>query len=540
MRLLIALAVSMMMAFPALAAQKSKFNGRLLTYAQLMSLSKEKRKAYVRDMTELVVYMEAFNTKHEVADLQLLKQLKDQIAMLSPMLAVLPEAQAQTPIISELVRRGLGSGQKDNPYKDVPDAPGQILLCKPAFTGNEWTCGSVCTFDKVLLTCTAKPTGGILGFNKSCPKGETVEVPSYAGGGAKLCIPINSWNALRAARQDALKDGKGWVSPAEYNRLLVDGKGRDLLESMVNGADYDRAQADKNFVNSHLAQYPDTKPAKEDEPKNEEAKREEKKPDACEPIAMECADRTPKEIEDAREIFRKVESFEGVDGNICIAGGFPSKYADASQKKKGTCGVEAIKAKYKELAGGDCPKSARGSKSQALCNPALFCLGVNHENKFHNVSFCVEPGEDAHQSPSITDSCAKEYECMLEGKHWKNGKCREGKPIIDQPGFEKVKPVACETLQPENIAKNVKPLWDDLIKATEQMRDLWCNKSKPFKVLFCRECEIMNDKIYAMNKKATNSGCAPAVEPGKPDGKGDRLPVGNPSGVREKSKGTDI
>lgn len=536
MRLVITLAVTAMMAIPAFAkpskptrSAKSQFNGKLLTYNQLMSLSKAKRQQYIRDLTELLVYFESFNSKHEVAQLEMIKKIREQIAMLSPVLAVLPQAEAAS------------SEYEDDKSK----YPADISKCEAVHDGNYWNCGEACRFDSAAMTCVVDPTymnwdnskgitSALTGYlSKTCPKGSE-PVPSYLGNGAKLCIPEASWKTIDAGRKEVLAKGEGFVSPANFRKHT-----KEQQYAMIHGVEAAKKEKEQNELNN--ARAVEEHKSQKDKPVNPAiagTKEEPAKPqDKCEPIAMDCKALKPADLKAARERFQKVASVEGIDGNICIAGGFPSRYSTAT-KEPGTCEVNALKKKYEAITGG-CEKGTDGKEKKALCNPVLFCLGFESEGEdkkkeFNPLSFCVNPeGGNAN----ITNTCAEEYNCALQGMRYRDGKCRKGIPVI--PGAENKDkiPRACDISEMDIPASE---MWQELVRATEQLRDVWCNKSEDFKMLFCRECEIVNDKIYTMNKKVTGSGCAPEpvkTTPSEPSKKGDRLPIGKPDAVKEKNGG---
>jgi hypothetical protein len=263
-------------------------------------------------------------------------------------------------------------------------------------------------------------------------------------------------------------------------------------------------------------------PPKKDKP---EVAEEDPKADKCIPEPTTCDDpadaKTKKKRDEAIARFRKTAKFEGLDANICIAGGFPSKY-ESARKDTGTC-----KPVY-NWGPGHC------KENEVLCNPVLFChTAKNEQGKARPQWFCASKQKTAGQAnPQWTAACAEELQARLKNKQ------RYSFTYSAKEASGKVKkvtkmsePQVAESCNPSDMkVGGFQEEWNKLVAGLEQIVNVWCGKNEGFKALFCRECQIIKAQMYTMTKKATGSGCAPDSDgaketPGKTEGRPDATPA---------------
>jgi hypothetical protein len=542
MRILITLLLPALLAAPAFAKSKAKpaakmkakteapriksdFTGKLLSYNELIRLPKAKRMTYMRRMVDLLSTMESFNNRYTVAERDQLREFREYVAYMMQMVSFLPEANADE-------------------FDDTPP-PVDVSKIIPAWNGFEWTCGRGAAFDYVMRACMVLNSSGQTTFThkpdvqtaedgEACPGG-THEVPHYRPW-IVACIPDANWALIPAERKSGIEK-KGFLPPSYLRNQSYE----DQKRAILGGAPYpDMAPVPPapeegpshaageptgdvgtgtsqppGQVGTGTSQPPGQVGTGTSEPGNVGVGTSEPAaaPATCEPATVACKALSAADRQTAISRFRSTAQYQGVSANVCIAGGFASKYT-TTHKSPSTC---------------DLPKTLPGvpakpcKNGEVLCNPALFCLGgKNKAGKFEPVMFCVKKKGDRKNLP-ITDSCAAKYAQMIAGTA----------PLIDGKPASKGKAEACD---PKYLPENAKfkKIWEDLVAGTQKLRDVWCG-NQDFAALFCRECEIVNDKIYAMNKEATGTGCpevrAPAHEAVPP------VQQGQPEGIRET--GTD-
>jgi hypothetical protein len=242
-------------------------------------------------------------------------------------------------------------------------------------------------------------------------------------------------------------------------------------------------------------------------PAKPELTEEDPKADKCIPEPTTCDDskgaEATKKRDEAIARFRKTAKFEGLDANICIAGGFPSRY-ESSRKQAGTCQ----------------PVNKWGpaycKPNEILCNPVLFCHTLeNSKGEAKPQWFCVEKKNTAGQSnPQWTAACADELRKRMSPDY-------EFKTVyrVKDP---KTKKETEKTRKFKAQAKSCNPSdlklggfqeeWNKMVAGLEKLVDVWCGKNGDFKALFCRECQIIKAQMYTMNKKATGDGCGTSTD----------------------------
>lgn len=89
----------------------AEFNGEILSYTQLMGLTPLKRMNYISELRGLMVFMEAQDTKLELASAPEQENRHAQMALLLKMFTVLPEAEAAEPSACEEPKLSCSEGK---------------------------------------------------------------------------------------------------------------------------------------------------------------------------------------------------------------------------------------------------------------------------------------------------------------------------------------------------------------------------------------------------------------------------------------------
>src|SRR5690606_28748670 len=111
-------------------------------FTQLAKLPKAKREKYVRDMRDLLVYIEGYQKQYEVASNPYLQKLKEQIAWMLDEVKVLPEAHAEPPEVRDAEAR-----------RAREERLRRLARGYPQHVGSGWTCGEGLAFDVWAGTC---------------------------------------------------------------------------------------------------------------------------------------------------------------------------------------------------------------------------------------------------------------------------------------------------------------------------------------------------------------------------------------------------
>jgi hypothetical protein len=541
MRLIIALFAGVMLSQPLFAAPKKKpapvkraksaFEAKFLTFNQLAALPQAKREQYVRDVIKLIVTMERANSHYEVADNGMsLEELKYKFATMQQWLQFLPEVEARE-------------------YQRTKQTASGVMT----WDGNAFVCGQGYEVDLSIPGCLKVNTDGSTMFNEfarehgSCDGMQEIAHPDpFAPAGAKACMTVQGFNKLGKLRREALRDGKDvFLDPNAFMRQQ-----HDQQMEIAYGADSDSSSSQGNSALAGTPQStapgsastpsptqpaapsaPDTAtpapgtppaeaapaapqvatpaaPADEKpavtppEKEKPEVAEEDPKADKCIPEPTTCEDADAKKRDEAIARFRKTAKFEGLDANICIAGGFPSKYG-SSKKQAGTC-----QPVYNW-------GPAHCKQNEILCNPVLFCHTLdNAKGEPKPQWFCAKKGTDGQW----TAACAAELQKRMAPDHEFEVTYKAKDPKTNK-SVEKVKKFKAQakSCNPSDLKLGgFQEEWNKIVAGLEKLVDVWCGKNEGFKVLFCRECQIIKNQMYAMTKKATGSGCAPAAAaPGK-------------------------
>lgn len=202
-----------------------------------------------------------------------------------------------------------------------------------------------------------------------------------------------------------------------------------------------------------------------------------------------------------KSALKQIEAFRksGKD-NVCIWGGFFSKYPSA-KKKKNSC------APVRSFGNLKCDPPDGKTKGQlTMCNPVLFCLQSDQGVQVHCVPFGKSAGYD------ITRRCQDWYNKVTStGESKLNG--------VEAP----VKTQRCDpgTIKFGQGLDNLQNSWNELKRDGDEKFAKYCdpvNGDKDFQALFCDECRAMADiraKTGQCGTVATAAPAAPAPqEPG--------------------------
>lgn len=546
---------------------KSKFEVKFLTFSQLSALPKAKRMEYVRDIAKLIVMMERTNSRFEVADNGMsLEDLKYKFAIMQQWLAILPEAEAReytrtrqaegngvlsysggnyhcgtgyevdlsipgclkvnedgTTMFSSLdLRRGKCSGQQI-PHPD-PNSVSENMVYKGCMTSAGFGMLSSERREAVLASTPDRdafldPNAFLrstresqmqmaYGGHNGQPPGASDEADNVAPAGtpaAAAPAPGMSNAQVEEAINNAVRPPAPAAAVAEAAPAPAAAPAAEPAAAAAPAPAAVAAPAPAVVAPAPAAPAPAAAaaPAAEDP-----------KADACIPEATSCegidlnSDATKKAI----SLFRKAAKWKTSDGteissNICISGGFPAKYTTGS-KIAGTC------------RGPQKWGPANCKAEEVVCNPVLFChTAKNPAGEDQPQWFCVEKkkAEGGGNNPQYTAACAAEYKLRLSKENQYSFAVPTGKKDKDGKDIKVSKKTDAQMAQACDPTKiNVGGFqneWDNMVAALKQLSDEWCGKHDAFKALFCRECQIVTNHIYAMNKKATGSGCA-VVKPG--------------------------
>ena len=500
MRLLITLFMTMSFSFAAQAKPAAKFEGRILSYQSLMKLTSKKRMQYMHDLAELLAVMEKAQTRFEVADNTAIEDLKEQIAFLMKEMALMPEASAANEVVAA------PAGQ---PYSLVP-----------RWSGSGWTCvGANTAFDPTLGTCALQRRSGLRQTPtfwhspgtgpKGCPPNLTMAVRQGRNGSPK-CIPMEAWEALSADQQFRLKKGN-WF-PSDF----FEGETADSTQHITQGRGEHRP--DGSLIR------PTGRPGAPDEPVVGGP------PVPAPIVAVEPARPTAPVVQCVKPTFNCSSLEDGAKNdligkfrrnkasNVCVAGGYFSTYK-SDRKQVGTCNLQR---EFKFASGGS--KKCDGP-NQAMCNPTVFCLGLKVDDKVRNLmktdptvkltdAIIAKHAVDVEGSPDKLMQvflCAKVGQDLTDQCNQELDKHIKGEKAV--PGMGKGESyVACDAAKVKGVA--IQNEWDILRKGVQESYKNWCtNNQAEFTALFCKECQIIAERIMAMNDAATGQPCAAAPAP---------------------------
>ncbi len=517
------------------AKRKGKFQIRLLTYTQVAKLSKAKRAKYIQDMRALLIYLEGTQRQYEVADNRKFEELKEQIALLMQWMSVMPEAHAEP-----------GSWRTSATAAQLRLADvTRYAKAYPQHVGSGWTCGTGLEFNVWAGTCYLLNSTGTTQWSapgtasgEFCPTNlgfkEVMHSENSAGGGGawiqvqRACVPNASWALLSPERQAAVLNGQrleantfaGDLTDAQ-TALVKGGSGVsvDVASVGTSGVTPDpaatppataAAEGGDGVVTDPAATGVGTSSAIGAPVPGEGTEIDGGTPaaagtGACTPPVLACKSLTAQQKTEAITRFR---SNGRDDDRICIAGGFLQRYPDRS-KASGTCrSISALP--YLERFGDNQPKCAA---NRAMCNPVAFCMSteqtIGGAKKQVPMMFCVSKAREADGTLPLTKRCNDEYARMMRGEPRKNA---QGQPVAGEivEGLPGIVPNKCDPFSFQGLP--IQEEWNKLVADTQALVTNWCTDKNPdLQALFCLECEIIMEKMAAMNAAAGTNNCAPAA-----------------------------
>jgi hypothetical protein len=486
---------------------------RLLNYREVMLLSKEKRVNYLRQMAGLLTLMEKTQHRYEIAGDY--GHLRDEVALLIRAASLWPEAAAAT-------------------------ASSRDIVASVTPVWNEktksWGCSqsTLARFDSQAGTCVITYSGAGNAVTSdwergTCPQGSRA-VTSYTTNWYwshvyDLCVPQASWDRLPQARQLALSTTYDFL-PQDY----FNGKSREEALTVIGlepAKPVRQAVDNKTGVGigagtvtstGTVAGTSEAKPA-EAKPASDEAKAADGNDAKCaapEPnLTCRHLDGPTRDVLVAR--FRKSAS-----GGECISGGFFSKYRGGVNRRGGCIVPRAFP---------DEKSSNRCDGGRAMCNPLVFCLGVDLSYKdkggadvkgFLPENICVPINQD------ITSNCEQQYQARI-GHPLDAAKLE--KDMAKRPDLLAIaKAQKARVCDPATDVKNL-PFQDEYDKLVADLSANYkrlCAGDSGFQALFCTECGIIGRHIFSMRRQAIGSGC----------GSGDATPATEPKKVTPSSEST--
>ncbi len=547
MRRLLFLMLLTLFCSSTLAKSMNRFEGRLLTYQQLAKLPPNKRMAYLKEVRSLIEYMEKKQRGIETAGLQ---NLKDQVASYIRELEVMPAAYAYTPPLPIVPSFNKSTGRWECRGKNVEFNPelGTCAFTKPQESSSH---------DQFVFSP-----------NDRAPLDSTTLVLPGRSDGARHYIPFDSWMALSEYRREELLSGirlpKDWFdrqaperrvhyvlgsgdynidgtrkpftvnagaapsapavssSPSSSPSTPVPTSSSGSVSSSVSpqaqvgpggqstsGSEAAKPEAGAAPQTAEATPAP-TPAAPAEPPKSPLAPASASKP-RCEIPKFACSNLSDKRRKELENEFRRDRS-----SNVCIGAGFFQTYRTAN-KRKGTCGSPTLLKKFDIGGYGyQCKKA-----NEALCNPTVFCLGLRgtpetiqkvakqtkHPAEVVEKNFKEVEGQSerilptfmcARISQNLTATCDKMMQQYLDGEF--------GVGDIKGPGLYQ----ACDPLKVKGF--KAQDAWNEMAEGFYRMYNSWCKGEERirFQALFCDECKIIAERVFAMNQKAIGTGCADA------------------------------
>lgn len=466
--------------------KKNLFHGQIYSYDMLMRLPQAKRVQYMKDLAAIVAKMEAAEKKHLVAK-HSVEDFKEQVATLMKMMAVMPQAEAQGVAEAELDRQ--------NVVNAIPawNEEKKKMDCAVPGTIYSWA----------LRACVTTQPSGLFGRSLThyytagtCPSG----TKAVKSNNRRLslsgwvyydeCITQASWD--RSPYKTELAAGTRF----KYGDATGE---REKDMALVFGGDPNSPAAtgdDEAPPNVEQADTPaETQETEESLTATEEPAQDDAPGFAClAPEKVQCQNLSEAQKSEAVAKFRK-----GASRLECITSGNFMNYRN-KQSKAGNCDVRQAFPSKKHS-----PNISCGKPSEALCNPLLFCVGVDVSSKFVVSSLCV-PAKS-----NMTQACLDKFNAKLGGENIEVDD--KTKKKLEQAGrtdllqaLTSAKPRACDVSKDLNEYA-FKDEYMYFKKKMEEKYQQLCGGDENFQALFCGECEIMGKQIYAANKRAGLDPC---------------------------------
>ncbi|MGE4130844.1 MAG: hypothetical protein AB7F86_04360 [Bdellovibrionales bacterium] len=492
----------------------TSFRGEILSWQSFSKLPAKKQMQYLKDLRDLLSVMEK-NQKSlglVAANDPALQQLREQIAMFMNAISLLPQANAED--ATDAIDENDPGVQPPAPAK--PD--GMVPVWNEA--KKRWECNyKDVAFDSTLGTCayTRSVRSGFFGRKQTfdfgtgeCPDGSTA---FYLGSSSRRCVPGDSFDALSSDRRKSLAQGHrlhpnffdGATSPEATKELVLGGGTHNTDGTRVKPADgSDPTPGPGNGASV--------------DPRGA----------ACVQPKFTC----PSMSESAR-----VKKIRDSKLDHCISGGF---FVDR-KKVRGGATCEKPKASLKYIDNGKevrldlsretdpCLAQSPKGKPERLCNPVLFCLGavINEDTAKKNKLNWADLKQDltvkaafsndsiqpillcARYDQNFTASCNTKFEQYTADDY------RIGQGPLSKMGNLDVTGSRIAACNPrDNDLTPMMDEWNSIRDGLAKTFKSMCMEKKEFQGLFCKECQVMGDRIYAMNKNATgDSGCPTGEAP---------------------------
>ncbi len=575
MRLALSLIVTLMTIATTVEAKSKgrEFDGRLITYQQFMLLTQPKRIQYLKDLRKILVLMEKTQSRYEVASNDgSMYQLKEQIASFLKMAEFLPAASAEEgpqPVTPPLplgqranvpvFSPGTGAWECLAPGHQFDPQLGTCVLTNTGTTGRERLVDHTdpCPSSHIVIPNAGMPT-------RRCVPLESFQALSrarrkaIASGSPEGRLPSNYFEGENAEFGRQFTHGGGVY---DDNGIKTQGTKPGDGTAVTQGPPAPPADppvippagppaATPGDVSGPAAAAP-VAPAAPAAPVAPA-------PSTCKFEALSCQELNPRQRQSLIDRFRKDRN-----ANMCVAGGYFTSKNQRPQRGKGSCELVTEFKSSATAAPKKCGKEKDASgvmRDTAMCNPAVFCVGLKINAQARNkmkadmtaangprrqaalaekqkqLGRALTPAEidevtgglvDAQlksvegsteniqtltycapKSQTMTKSCDSILKDHLEG--------RRGVPGYTGPGFEYTQ---CDPSKIKGFA--LQNEWDDLAKKTLDQYKAICKGATTnanFRALFCEECNVIGERIFAANQRAVGTGCsdaspAPAARP---------------------------
>ncbi len=574
MRLALCLVISMMTWATSVQAQSkpapNRFDGRLITYQQFMRLNSDARRAYLTELQDILVLLEQNQTRFQVASYESSSwKLKEQIASFLKMAELLPSAAAET----------VG-----------PVNVGQRRPAIPRWNSTEgkWICDPAppYAFDPTLGTCIIQyeRRGQMLSeWTGDCPGGQVAvknrDVPTVR------CVPQESWKALSKSRQKEIRTG------VRFEPDFFDGEDSDFGRKYTHGGGvYENdgsavAGAPGAGIGSGTGPTAGTTPDKPEggQVQGPQSSAADVAPPIVQPPVCRLEKLTCESLGEAqkKQLIAAFRKDTGAD--TCVAGGFFTKKSNSPARGKGSCElVKTMKVGPADAAnpGGvmnSCAKDEATKKETAMCNPAVFCIGLKATDKVRKQMLdgingdrkkamdaaiaaaaakkpmdkktkkrvpltAAEKTAIENQYVSLTDQQISSIYKTVDGTDDKILTMTFCAPISQEltkscdtvlqdhldkkrgaPGYvgEGYEYVQCDPSKIKGFP--LQDEWNKLAQDTYEAYKSQCGNSgsnSKFRALFCEECNMVGERIFKANQKAVGTGCTDvasgAAQPAQP------------------------
>jgi len=365
MRISALIALTFLTATPIAHAE---FDGKLATYSQLMSMSRQQRITYMDSVRKLMVMLERQHQQYERAEYFPGEvKFREQVAVVIDLFQLVPSAHAVAPsgdLIEDddSVSQAVTAGKTPNKPPAQTPAPAQSA----AKTG---------TTQSAAKPAAAAPaprhTGRVTaGDPDGHPEDDPDPVPVAPG------FPASRPGSAPAASAPAVNSPPTAVTNTPPSNPPPPSVGSGTAVSKGKSKPAAPQVADKP---STADAPPGPKEVKQT-PKPADSETAPPGVAQCSIPKFNCAD---KSSQDRAKRQKEIDSFrkiKGADDNVCIAGGFFSSYkTPGAGRVRGGCEIPN-KFPWPSTDNEKPTYSCPGGSNEALCNPLLFCLHVSQSD----------------------------------------------------------------------------------------------------------------------------------------------------------------